>query len=105
MQVGKRRREVARRVTKLQVVPTGTVFVCVVDANGKPVVPGVNLDPGGETQEVSSKSFKILLGNGAATLRVNGKTVNVPDRGDAVAFTVTQGRAREIPAADGPSCG
>jgi cytoskeletal protein RodZ len=101
----KRRREAARRVTKLQVVPTGTVFVCVVDASGKPVVAGVNLEAGGETQEFDSKSFKILLGNGAATLRVNGKSVDVPDRGRAVAYTVSQGKAREIPAADGPSCG
>src|SRR4051812_637379 len=93
----KRRRAAARRVTKLQIVPSDTVFVCVVDANGKPVVAGVNLESGGETQEFDSKSFKVLLGNGAATLRINGKSVSVPDRGEAVAYTVSAGKAREIP--------
>jgi hypothetical protein len=101
----KRRRDAARQVTRLKIVPTGTVFVCVVDAQGKPVVAGQNLDVGGNTPELRSKSFKILLGNGAATLRVNGKDVPVPDRATAVAYSVTAGRAREIPAAQGPSCG
>src|SRR3954452_19865907 len=31
----RRRRVAAKRVTRLKIVPTGQVFVCVVDANGK----------------------------------------------------------------------
>jgi cytoskeleton protein RodZ len=100
----KRRREAARRVTKLQIVSTGTVFVCVRDADGNTVIAGDTLNPGDKSDELSSKSFEVGLGNGAAELRVNGKTVAASNSSDPIAYAVSQGRARKIPAADGPSC-
>jgi cytoskeletal protein RodZ len=101
----KRRREAARRVTRLKIVPTGEVFVCVVDASGKPLIANETLSPGSPSDEFRSKSFKIGLGNGAVTLRINGKDVETNGSSDPVAYSVAAGKAREIPAEDGPSCG
>ena len=101
----KRRREAARRVTRLRLVPTGEVFVCVVDAQGKPVIANETLSPGSQTEEFRSKSFKIGLGNGSVTLRVNGKDVETNGSPDPIAYTVSAGKVKEIPASDGPNCG
>ena len=101
----KRRREAARRVTRLRLVPTGDVFVCLVDASGKTLVANETLSPGANTDEFRSKSFKLGLGNGSATLRINGKDVETNGSPDPIAYTVSAGKVKEIPAADGPSCG
>ena len=101
----RRRRAAARRVTSLELVPSGIVYACVTDAAGKTVVPGRNLRPGVSTGVLRSRSFKVSVGNGKVVLRVDGKDVRVPDRGSAVAYTIgPAGRVAEISATRGPTC-
>jgi cytoskeleton protein RodZ len=101
----KARKKEKARETRLRLVPTGEVFVCVVDAQGNPVVANQTLSPGSQTEEFRSKSFKIGLGNGSVTLRVNGKDVETNGSPDPIAYTVSAGKVKEIPASDGPNCG
>jgi helix-turn-helix protein/uncharacterized protein DUF4115 len=94
----------ARRQVRLQLVPTGLVFACVVDARGTAVVNGVNLQPGQSTRTFKSRRFRLTVGNGAVTLRVNGKRLDVPDLATSVAYEVKSGRARKLPQDGGPTC-
>jgi cytoskeleton protein RodZ len=100
----RRRAAAARRIVRVQLVPTGVVFACLVDARNRPVVNGQNLNPGQPSRAFRSKRFMLTVGNGSVVLKVNGKSIDVPDRAVAVSYTIAAGRAREIPAAQGPTC-
>jgi cytoskeletal protein RodZ len=94
----------ARRQVRLKLVPTGVVFACVVDARDNAVVNGLNLQPGQPTETFRSKRFRLTVGNGALTLQVNGKNIDVPDLATSVAYEVKAGKARQLPEGTGPTC-
>jgi hypothetical protein len=94
----------ARRQVRLKLVPTGVVFACVVDASDNAVVNGVNLQPGQPTETFRSRRFRLTVGNGAVTLQVNGKSIDVPDLATSVSYEVRGGRARQLGEGQGPTC-
>ncbi len=101
----KRKAAAASRLVRLQVVPTGPgpVFACLVDAGGNARIPGLTLQQGGTAGPYRSKSFKLLLGNGNARLRVNGKVRDVPDA-SPVAFRISKGSFKRVDPGSVPNC-
>ena len=55
------------------------MFVCLVDATGKQVLDGVQLEAGQRTRSFRSQRFRANFGNGSVRMSVNGKTL--PRRG------------------------
>jgi cytoskeleton protein RodZ len=68
------------------------VYVCIVDASGKAVVNGVNLQPGASTKTLRSARFRMNLGNAGVKLRANGKTYPVQDTGNPVGYELRPGK-------------
>lgn len=94
----------ATRVS-LIVVPTGTVNVCLVDANGKVLIDNRDLVAGARSQRYRGKRLRISFGNGQAHMIVNGRRVEVPDRSIPVGYELRPGeRPRELPEAQRPTC-
>ena len=93
-----------RRAVRLQVVPTGRVWVCLVDAGGRELIPGTEIGPDAAARSYRSRRFRITLGNGQATLRVDGRTVDVPDRSVPVGFSVSARGRTELSQARQPTC-
>jgi cytoskeleton protein RodZ len=92
------------RVT-LQIVPTGTVNVCLVDASGKALINSETLSAGQQTRRYRGKRFRVTFGNGQARMRSAGRTVDVPDRSTPVGYELRPGkRPRELSAAQRPTC-
>ena len=92
------------RVT-LQIVPTGTVNVCLVDASGKPLINSETLSTGQQTRRYRGKRFRVTFGNGQARMRSAGRTLDVPDRSTPVGYELRPGkRPRELSAAQRPTC-
>jgi len=98
----RRRRERERRLARLQVVPTGPVYVCLKAAGARTLVNGVILQSGASTRTFRSRRFRLLLGNGEARLRVNGKTRRAPALGGGLEITRT--RIRTLSGAQRPRC-
>ncbi len=93
-----------RRVT-LQIVPTGAVSVCLVDAKGRPLIDNQVLQAGGTSKRYRGKRFRVSFGNGQARLRAGKRTVDVPDRSTPVGYDVRPGkRPRELSEAQRPTC-
>ena len=93
-----------RRVT-LQIVPTGTVNVCLVDANGRTLIDNQDLQAGERSKRYRGRRFRVSFGNGQARLRVGGRTIDVPDRATPVGYELRPGRRpRELPEARRPTC-
>jgi cytoskeleton protein RodZ len=80
------------KVVSLKLTARQLVYVCVVDARGKAVVNGVNLQPGESTRTLRSKSFKMNLGNANVRLSANGKTYAVQDTGNPIGYEVKPGK-------------
>jgi hypothetical protein len=92
-----------RRVA-LTVVADGTVYVCLVDARGRRLLDGVTMAAGDREGPFRGRRFRVTFGNGAAHMRINGRSVDVPDRTEPVGFEVRPGKRRELSAETRPTC-
>jgi cytoskeleton protein RodZ len=101
----KRRKAAATRRVTLQIVPTGTVNVCLVDSRGRRLIDSRDLQAGRRTRRFRSRRFLVSFGNGQARMRVGGRTVDVPDRSTPVGYELRAGkRPRELPESRRPTC-
>ena len=100
----KKKSSSASRLVRVQLVSTGPVSACLVDASGAARIPGTTLQQGGSAGPYRSKRFKLLLGNGNARLRVDGKLREVPDV-SPVAFRISKGSVKRVDPSSVPDCG
>ena len=99
----RRARTVASTV-KLQLVPTGAVYVCLVDGHGKRLIPGEIFDVGQTIPTKISSQLLLTLGNASVKMKVNGVSVTVPSTGKPVGFDLTPATHTMLPAAKQPQC-
>src|SRR3954453_18114564 len=101
----KRRTSAAPRRVTLQIVPTGTVNVCLVNARGRKLIDSRDLHAGQRARRYKGRRFRVSFGNGQARLKAAGHTVDVPDRSTPVGYDVRPGRRpRVLSEARRPTC-
>jgi cytoskeletal protein RodZ len=83
---------------------TGTVWVCMVDQSGKPLVNGETLSAGEVRGPFKAPEMKLTLGNGEIRIELNGKQVPVPSAANPVGFDLTPQGARPLSSAASPTC-
>lgn len=88
----------------VQIVPTGTVYVCLVDGNGRALIRGAQFSAGQQVPVYHARTLRITLGNNAVELRVNGKPMTVPASSQAIAYEITPRGARPLPLSQAPTC-
>ena len=88
----------------VSLTPTGTVWVCLVDQSGKPLVNGETLTTGDTRGPFKAKDMQVTLGNGEIRIELNGKQVPVPSEANPVGFDLTPQGARPLSSADSPTC-
>jgi hypothetical protein len=94
----------APKLVRLRIVPTAPVYACLQAAGGRTPVNGVILQPGQGGPTRRSSRFQLTLGNGDATLIVNGKARPVPDVDDGIGYEITPQGVRRLPAGERPTC-
>jgi hypothetical protein len=92
----------ARASVKL--VPTGTVYVCLVDGGGRVLIPGSQFEAGQQVPVYRARKLRLTLGNNAVQMRVNGRALAVPASATAIAYEITPAGARTLPADQAPTC-
>ncbi|MEA2385659.1 MAG: cytoskeleton protein RodZ [Solirubrobacteraceae bacterium] len=101
-----KRKKAQPKLVRLQLVPSGPVYVCMKRAGGGTVVNGLILQAGSRQPTYRSRRFRVRLGNSEVRLRVNGRTRTVPPTGGVLGYEVSPpGRLRPLPAASLPACG
>jgi cytoskeleton protein RodZ len=83
---------------------TGTVWVCLVDGRGRPMVNGEILTADEVRGPFRSRSFEITVGNGALELEANDEPVAIPDRAEPLSYRITAEGAKPLDPGLGPSC-
>jgi cytoskeleton protein RodZ len=100
-----RERERRPRQVQLQLVASGPVYVCLVDARGRQVIDEETLAAGARTRVYRSRRFRTNFGNDNVRMRVNGRTYAVAASADPVGYELRPGRRPRL-LADGarPDC-
>jgi cytoskeleton protein RodZ len=88
----------------LELRPTGTVWVCVVDDEDRPLVNGETLAEGDPRGPFTGDAFDVTFGNGAVEMTVDGEAVEVPRLAEPLGYRVTVDGARRLDPADQPTC-
>ena len=92
----------ARASVKL--VPTGTVYVCLVDGSGRVLIPGTQFSAGQQVPVYRARKLHLTLGNNEVQVRVNGRPLAVPASSNAIAYEITTAGARSLPIDQAPTC-
>ena len=92
-----------RKVT-LRLVPTGLVYVCLVDGAGKKLINAQNFSPGQTIPPVSARHLLVTLGNNAIQLTVDGRSVGVAPSANAIRLLITPAGVTHIPLSQSPTC-
>jgi cytoskeleton protein RodZ len=94
----------APQQVKLELTPTGTVYVCLVDENGKALIPGQTLTTDSGAQSFTAKRFDLNLGNNAITLKSNGKDIPVAPSAEPIGLSITPTGNKPLPTGQRPTC-
>src|SRR4051794_27142787 len=92
------------KVVRLQIVPTGSVYVCLQAKGNRTLIDGATLSAGAPSKTFRSSRFVVTLGNNAAQLRIKGKLRDVPEASDGIGYVITRKGRRTLSAADRPTC-
>jgi hypothetical protein len=100
-----RRHVVAKpKTVKLELVPTGSVYVCLVDGSGRKLIPG-RIFSGGQTIPTETAAKLLLtLGNASVRMKVNGSAVRVTPSSSSIGFLLQPSGTSPLPASQQPRC-
>jgi cytoskeleton protein RodZ len=89
---------------KLQLTPTGTVYVCLVNGAGKKLIPGQIFSTGQTIPTFSSSKLLLTLGNNNVTMKVNGASVTIAPSSGPIGFRLVPGGHSSLATAQQPQC-
>jgi Helix-turn-helix domain len=92
------------RMVKLELVPTGAVYVCLVDGAGHKLIPGTIFDAGQSIPTHTASKLLLTLGNASVDMKVNGATIKVAPSATSIGYEFIPGRTASLPAAQQPRC-
>lgn len=89
----------------LKLATSAEVWVCLLDANGEPLVDSQILGPGAVEGPYRSGSFTVSLGNGEVTMTVDGQQASIPETSSPIGFQIGRGGGlRELSEGERPTC-
>lgn len=89
----------------LELTATAEVWVCLLDADGRPLVNGEILAAGAEEGPFLSDGFRVAFGNGEVSMTIDGEEAEIPETSSPVGYAIGDGGTLE-PLAEGerPDC-
>jgi hypothetical protein len=89
----------------MQLEATAEVWVCLLDADERPLVDGQILEEGAEAGPFRSKGYEVALGNGSVRMLLNGKQASIEESASPVGYRVEEsGRLVALEEGERPDC-
>jgi cytoskeleton protein RodZ len=89
----------------LRLATKGEIWICLLDAEGQPLVDGKVLKAGAEEGPFHSDSFTVSFGNGEIEMRIDGKEAEVPPSASPIGYEVLAGgKLRSLSETERPTC-
>jgi len=93
------------RGVSVRLAASAEVWVCVLDARGKPLVDGQILETGAEEGPFRSGSFTVSFGNGEVSMLIDGREAEIPTTSSPIGYSIdSSGGLTELDEAERPSC-
>ncbi|MFZ0088634.1 MAG: hypothetical protein WAL63_03945, partial [Solirubrobacteraceae bacterium] len=89
---------------KLQLTPTGPVYVCLVDGTGKKLIGGQIFDVGQTIPTETASKLLLTLGNASVKMKVNGAPVIVAPSASSIGYLLTPASHTSLSATAQPRC-
>ena len=88
----------------LALVPTGTVYVCLVNGAGKKLINEQTFAAGQTIPTARGHKLLLTLGNASVTMKANGTPYTVAPSPSAIRLEITRSGVTHIPFATTPTC-
>ena len=100
------RKAAAPTFVRLRIKTSGLVNVCLVSGvSGRVLIKSQNLPAGTTTRLFQAKRLKVTFGNGAASMRIGGKTYGVQQSTEPIGYDLRPGhKPRVLSAGARPTC-
>ncbi|MEJ7786133.1 MAG: helix-turn-helix domain-containing protein [Solirubrobacteraceae bacterium] len=93
------------KFARLEILPTADVWICLEAAGNRRLIGGEVVDETTELPRFRSSRFRMTFGNGELRMRINGKTLDVPEVQNAVGYEIDRsGKRTTLAEADRPTC-
>ncbi len=92
-----------KKVT-VQLVPTGLVYVCLVNGGGRKLINQQNFNVGQTIPTETARHLLLTLGNNAVRVKVDGRAVPVSASANAIRLFITPVGVTHIPLTQKPTC-
>jgi cytoskeleton protein RodZ len=92
------------RTVKLQLVPTGSLYVCLVDGQGRKLIAGKIFAAGQSIPTQTAPKLLLTLGNASVQMKVNGSTVPIAASASSIGYLIQPSGNTSLPIAKQPRC-
>jgi hypothetical protein len=89
---------------KLELTPTSTVYVCLVNGSGAKLINERTFTTGEQIPTQTAAMLLLTLGNAGVQMKVNGKPVPVAPSSSAIRLELTPTAVKHIPLSQTPTC-
>jgi cytoskeleton protein RodZ len=99
-----KRHKAAPTSVRLALVPTGTVYVCLVNGHGRKLIDGLQYTAGQTIPVEVARKLLLTLGNNSMTLTANGVKVPVAPSSSPIGIEFTPGKQTPLASTAQPTC-
>ena len=92
------------KTVTVKLVPTGLVYVCLVNGGGRKLINQQNFNVGQTIPTETGRHLLLTLGNNAVQMKVGGRTVPVAASPNAIPLLITPAGVSHIPLSQKPTC-
>jgi hypothetical protein len=93
------------RGVSVRLAASAEVWVCVLNAQGKPLVNGQILETGVEEGPFRSGSFTVSFGNGEVSMLIDGREADIPTTSSPIGYSIdSSGSLTELAETERPTC-
>lgn len=93
------------RGVSVRLAASAEVWVCVLNARGKPLVDGQILETGAEEGPFRSGSFTVSFGNGEVSMLIDGREAEIPATSSPIGYSIdSSGSLTELAETERPTC-
>lgn len=94
----------APKSVRLSLVPTGTVYVCLVNGHGRKLINGQQYSAGQKIPVQVARTLLLTLGNNAMTITANGVKIPVAPSSNPIGIRFTPGEHSSLASGSQPQC-
>jgi cytoskeleton protein RodZ len=94
----------APKAVRLTLVPTGAVYVCLVNGNGRKLIDGQQYSTGQQIPVQVGRTLLLTLGTSSVTITANGVKVPIAPSSSPIGIRFTPGRHTSLASGSQPQC-